>query len=82
MKTVLTPHDYRQRDALMMVERHFPTVTVAKMREDGFLQIRLFILGSLFGSFQLRCDFLPRFTLMGIVGIRGIETGNQQGQYE
>ncbi len=49
MEAVLAPHYHREGDTLVVVERHFPTVTVPEMLEDGFLDVELMLVG-LFGG--------------------------------
>ncbi len=41
MKSVAAKHDNRQRNAFMVVERHFPSISVTEVLEYDFLGIKL-----------------------------------------
>lgn len=47
VQTILAPDYNGKRNALVMVERHLPTVTVPEMLEDGFLYVELMLVGLL-----------------------------------
>ena len=65
MQAILAEHNHRKRHALVMIEGHFPTITIAEVLENRALQVKLIFMGSRLNVFKVGMDILFKTRLIG-----------------
>ena len=65
MQAILAEHNHRKRHALVVIEGHFPAITVAEVLENGALQVKLILMGGLLNVFKVGMDILFNNRIIG-----------------